>query len=130
VARGSAGVQVGRRYGSLGFFGNLDFDRTLRGSHGIDKIRYAQLGPGIEYLTPSGALRASLSGGLSILTSEVNGEPIGTRGWYFEARPLAVRGNFAGHTLELTPFAIEVTRPLTHDSESIFDNYLKVSYEW
>lgn len=131
AARGSIGLQIGRRVGSIGTYCNLSIDQAIETKPDQDTISFTQLGLGVDYLTPSGSLRVSASGGISILNADNKDRSAGTRGWYSELRPISVRWPVASkNIMELSPLALEVTQPLGDASLTIFAQYLKLSFGW
>lgn len=131
--RWSPGVQVGKRFGRIGYFGNFELDQSFDLTQETKHVEVFHVGPGIEYLFFLGRMRTSLSAGLAILESDTDIDERGKVGWYVDFRPISVRwAAFGGKTaIEMTPFSLDVSVPVTHGIPLVlFAYFTTLSFEW
>lgn len=130
--RWSPGLQFGRRYNSFGIFFNLALDQTFDFTQEVKRLDVIHTGLGVERISLYGRVRSSLSAGAAILNSDTDIDSRGKIGWYFDLRPLALRwGTSSNNTIELTPFGLNVSVPVTRGIPLILVGYMTtLSFEW
>jgi hypothetical protein len=131
--RWSPGLQVGKRFGRVGYFANFELDQSFDLTQETKHIEIFHVGPGVEYLFFLGRMRTSLSAGLAILESDTDIDERGKMGWYVDFRPISVRWSAFGNktAIEVTPFSLDVSVPVTHGIPLVlFAYFTTLSVEW